>query len=469
MTMNSTAGVQHARGDLYLSISGPINLTSADAAAGFEANANLVAGVGPAMAPVGGDIYFTADSLDFNSTAAMSGGLSAASITAYGLPGGGFGNISGTVAGDVLFQSGFPVANGSGISCLFDGDINLAIGGNATFVSSPGPSIIFCGTGVRTLFPASGTRNINVAIAGILVAISGGGMDSGAGFQAVGDIDVAVGGAAVFQTTNGDAGSLSGVALASENGSIRFAAAEASFLGNSATPLFSQVTAPGDVAIATQGDLSFDFAEVNSGVGAVSLASLSSIFMSNGTDLHAAGQLLAIADRNIEMRSSIADSTSDRIVFVVDNAFPSRPLIGPGAFISNPSVLTAPFGVSLYTARQGQNSIVDTTFNGFSFLPGTLFIDTAQEMWCIYYPGGTTTFPFTIFYKDCVNIIAQNAAYVVDEILEGMHPYNEFPGWTERFWLDAQNEGGKQFYSIDRRHLKFINQPKSWTVLLHED
>ncbi|MBX7066894.1 MAG: filamentous hemagglutinin N-terminal domain-containing protein [Parachlamydiales bacterium] len=465
LAADANAGIQNGRGDIYVNVTGPLNFTSGTGNAPNQANANIVTGLS-GMVPTGGNLYFSVGSLNFNSSSSITGVQGAASLTAYGSSmGAGFGNVTGTVFGDALFQSGYPIANGSGISSLFSGNIDVAIRGNLTMISNSGPSIAFCGTGIQTLFTLSGaTADVNVAIGGNLIAISGGGMDSGAGFGATGNLSVAVAGSAIFQVTNGTAGGQSGNVIFSRAGSVDFAARTVSFIGNNGTPLPVVIQAQNNITFATIGDLTLNFGSLIATTGNITLRSGGSIHLQTGTSLQANQQILAIADRNIEMLNSSANSTTDRIIFVVDNAFPVKPLIGSGAFITNPSTLTAPLGISIYTAQRARNSIQSTTFNGATFVPGTLFVNTTEEIWCTYYPNGLTTFPFTIFYKDCENLVAYQANLIGSELFRDLHPYDEAWGWYERFTL-ADDERTEP-HMIRRRNLMF-DLPKSWTKIVN--
>lgn len=464
-TADANTGIQNGRGDIYLTAPGSLNFTSGTGIAAHQANANIVTGLSGGGIPAGGDLFFSVGSLHFDSTLSTTGVQGAASITAYGnFMGAGFGNIQGTVAGDALFLGGFPNANGSGISSLFSGNIDISIRGDLTMVANSGPSMAFCGTGIRALFSLPGqTADVNVAIGGSLIAISGGGIDAASGFgSSGGNVSVAVAGPAIFEITNGTM--LSGKVLFSDIGSIRFAAQSVSFNGNGTTPLPALISAQTDIAIATTGDCSINFGSLVSTTGSISIASGGSINMTSGTSLQADQEILAIADRNIELLSGTVQSTTSQIIFVVDNAFPSKPFIGPGAFITNPSTLAAPLGISIYTAQRGRNSISGTTFNGAPFVPGAMFVNTAEEVWCTYYPGGISTFPFTIFYKDCQNLVAYQANLIGSELLRDLHPYDEAWGWYERFtWTrDEYTEP----HMIHRRKLMF-DLPKSWTTIVN--
>lgn len=461
----SVTGILVARGDAYVTTTGAMNFIAGDSTnLGVEASAYVVVGNNQMAMPIGGNLYFSAGSLNFDTTRAMTGGRSSAALSAYGLNLG-TGNITGAVSGDVLWLSGYPIATGSGISSLFEGEINVAIGGNATFIATPGPSMAFAGAGIASLFSggAGSSRAISVAIGGNIVGTTGGGSGAGVGFNAYGDLRVAVRGSALFQTTTGTPASSTEVVLSSDFGSVEFASYSADFLGAGTT--FSRVRAAGDVTIETIQGLNLDLAAVISTGGNVTLRSTgNSIFIQNDSILEAPGQVLAIAGRNIEMRDSSAESFNDRIIFVVDDLFGTRPLVGPGAFITNPSIFAAPLGVSIYTARQGQNSINFTTFNGSSFTARTLFVNTAEEVWCIYYPEGITTFPFTIFYKECENLVTYQATLSVSELLRNLHPYDEALGWFERFTISSEEM--LEPHMIRRRKL-MGNLPKSWTTIVN--
>lgn len=460
----SDAGIFGARSDIYVTATGAMTFVTADGTTA-TAHAEIVTGNSPLNLIVGGNLYFSAGSLDFDNSAVMSGVFGATALSAYGVDGS-TGLVSGAVAGDVVFRAGSGIGCGSGISSISEGEIDVAIGGNATFISSPGPTANFCNAGIASVLTGGmgSTRNVQASIGGNVLAICGGGTGSGAGFFSEGSLTVAIAGNADFQTSNG-IGLTAGDALIA-TGSIDAAVeGNLSFIGTPATPLPSRISAGQNVFIAAKGTLSFDFANVTAGLGEISLASENqSILITNGTTLQSDGELLAEAGRNIEMRSSAAASTSGRIVFIVDNLYPIRPLIGTGALITNPSSLTAALGISLYTARQELNSITDTTFNGASFAPGALFVNTSNEVWCSYYPEGTTTSPFTIFYKDCVQILTYDGSLVTSEFLRDPHPYDEPWGWHQTFSIQA--EWATERYFLRRRQLMF-NNPKSWTAILN--
>lgn len=163
-------------------------------------------------------------------------------------------------------------------------------------------------------------------------------------------------------------------------------------------------------------------------------------------------------------------STGSPVILVVDNDFPVSPLIGPGFFFMDPSasINSGPGSLlQIYTAMQPLNTILGL-LNGFSFATGTLFNDSLQEVWCTYYPNGLIGTPFTIYYKNCLQQVLYQATIVVDELLVDMHPYNQFPGWVEKFSISSPIDKDLNIdtpYFLRRRHLNVINHPKTYTIL----
>lgn len=140
--------------------------------------------------------------------------------------------------------------------------------------------------------------------------------------------------------------------------------------------------------------------------------------------------------------------------------------------MQNGSAISTGAGLlQIYSALQGANAI-DGSLNGLSFSNGTLFSDSNQEIWCTYFcaplmPG----FPFTVSYKNCLQEATVQATIIVDQFLVDLHPYNEFPGWVQRFWFRWESELAQLSdlpYFIRRRHLNIINHPKSYTQLTPE-
>lgn len=192
-----------------------------------------------------------------------------------------------------------------------------------------------------------------------------------------------------------------------------------------------------------------------------------------------AGPVEMITGHHMTLMTATITSSGSSVDLVVDNDFPAPPLIGPGAFFMDGlSQINGANYIRIYTALQSLNSFAPTAlFNGIAFssypLLGILFQDSLYEQWCTYYPNGSGGFNpiFRIFYKDCLQQIVQQAMIIIDEVLVSLHPYNEFPGWEQRFWFQyAEKYTGrpKEPFMLRRRNLNVINHPKSYTVLLPE-
>lgn len=141
--------------------------------------------------------------------------------------------------------------------------------------------------------------------------------------------------------------------------------------------------------------------------------------------------------------------------------------VGPGMNFLDPSVLL-----------NGQSPAA------FGY-PGPPFTDTATEQWCVFfgcpanYPFPTLGVPFTFFYKNCLQQLVVEAQLVTTEFLLDLHPFNEFPGWQEEFYLHYRGSTNSNsdssltslpsepFY-ITHRHLHPINIPKTYTTIVND-
>jgi hypothetical protein len=172
-----------------------------------------------------------------------------------------------------------------------------------------------------------------------------------------------------------------------------------------------------------------------------------------------AQDLLMISGRNINLINAHISAIPAFVTLVVDSCFPNPPLIGPGAFNMDAASSIDPVNLRIFTARQSQNSINGLlNLNGNTFIPGTLFENTDTEHWCQYF-GLPFPYPFsslgnsplfTIFYKDCLQVIVQQAEIVITEVLRMFDPFqtpnfpyyglNEYYGWPSKFII---------FYALD--------------------
>lgn len=216
------------------------------------------------------------------------------------------------------------------------------------------------------------------------------------------------------------------------------------------------------------------------GTGGILLDSAANInLLDNSRVLTSGTSILATADINIRMApTSLIDMIAplvpgSTVTLVVDNAFPFSPLIGSGQFIMDvgAQIMTVERPeIAIYTARQNLNQIAGM-INGSSFSASpVLYVDTATEQWCTYFPNGLNFLPFRVFYKDCLQQAAAQAAPIVAEMLENYHPYSEYPGWWSLFSVASQlpDTPWTQPFFLTRRQLQPFNNPKSYTVSLHE-
>lgn len=196
-------------------------------------------------------------------------------------------------------------------------------------------------------------------------------------------------------------------------------------------------------------------------------------------------RMIAGSDLSLNGISGILSSGS-AVTLVVDNQFPFPSLIGPGTFnMSCTSQIQSGAGqpVRIFTALANSNTIcAGALINGFSagdpqfgLQSNPLFNDTAYQVWCTYfacpspYPFPALGFPFTVFYKNCLQEVVEQAMIIVDQLLVTLHPYDEYPGWMERFWLRyaaEKYENSDERFMLRRRNLNLLNHPKTYTLLL---
>jgi len=193
-------------------------------------------------------------------------------------------------------------------------------------------------------------------------------------------------------------------------------------------------------------------------------------------------EILMISGHDISFINSSLDAPLSIVTLVVDQCFPAAPLIGSGAFnLDATSFIVNNNNLRIFTALQSQNTILGL-LNGNLFIPGTLYANTASEHWCQYfslpfpYPFfGTLGIPFTLFYKDCLQQAMNQAQIIVSSFLVDLHPFNEYPGWMEKFYLKYHpglrnlrnlNPLPDESYYFRRRNSNILNHPKAWTILL---
>lgn len=367
-------------------------------------------------------------------------------------------------------------SDGSAFIQVEDGVLNCNILGNCTFTGgtvAPAMGISFVGiTGAST---AGLTTNLNVTAGDFL--ITGGSASSCYAGILLGDHTTGMGGGGgeIHITATGS----SGITL--NGGTANDTPAVIEIIGTAATnAIFFDVTSSsGHVVLngSPVGGLTNAGAHIRTSSGSIIDPVGGSIIL-NGTmsgpavisvGPGPAAPLLLIAGVNIELRSafsSIQNLSAGDLTLVVDADFP-EPFLGPGALLTatGSTIFTTGGALRIFTSQQSFNQILGM-LNGLSFTPGPIFSDTAQEIWGVYYPSLRGGFPFTIFYKNILQLLAQQAATIASELASGLHPFNEFPGWVERFTMSA--EDFTQVHYLRRRYLSLFDHPKTWTYLMPE-
>ena len=227
--------------------------------------------------------------------------------------------------------------------------------------------------------------------------------------------------------------------------------------------------------------------ELNGGGGTI-IPNFNSSITSSATS----GLLEVIAGHDIIVHDGSGIVGIFQTNIVVDNDFPSAPLIGPGSLqllaggrIQNTNAGTTDKtnqGLRLFTARQSQNVINGILSSGgidvIGFSGGTPYTNTPPELWGVYYfsPFFYLGEVFTIFYKDSIQTLTSQAQVVVEEFLYYLNPSQDFPGWQETFsmnFTDSDEEGSDEFppvhssknFYLLRSSYHLLNNPKSYTQI----
>lgn len=208
------------------------------------------------------------------------------------------------------------------------------------------------------------------------------------------------------------------------------------------------------------------------------------------------GNILVNTENRMFLENAIITAGAG-VTLVTDNQRPNRPLYGSGGIeIDALSQINYGEWLRIFTAIPEQNNIsLNALFNGISIgalagaFPGPFLQNSLFEVWCTYYsallgdvPPFSGSFlggvPFTVFYKPCLEQLTYQATVVVVELLVGLHPYNEFPGWDAQFFIDYYTPSrqvssslsilGREPYLLRRRHLHLLNHAKTWTWVLPE-
>ncbi|MBX7065894.1 MAG: filamentous hemagglutinin N-terminal domain-containing protein [Parachlamydiales bacterium] len=293
---------------------------------------------------------------------------------------------------------------------------------------------------------------------------------------------------------------ISGGTVSSTTGSITITAAE-DIIVSGAAP---SISTAGPIALtAGLGDLTVTQQIISSGSSITTFAGNNTTLtqtLPNPTLISAVGEIRMITglDLNFSKDTAVASSAGE-VTIVVDNINPQ---------ITNPPVAAADSGRlfmdkrSSITSGPGQPLRIFSAYSeAFTAGPGVNFVDnepallngispftlgyptkigqnTDFERWCTVfgcpnnYPSPNLGIPFTFFYKVCVQLLAQQAQIITTEFLHDLHPYNEFPGWMENYWVryvKSTNSSSLYYlkdepYYFRRRNLNVLLHPKSWTV-----
>lgn len=134
--------------------------------------------------------------------------------------------------------------------------------------------------------------------------------------------------------------------------------------------------------------------------------------------------------------------TDGAVTLIVDNNFPSSPGFGTGSLSVGPASFIASSGgpLLIFTSSQSLNTI-EGTLNGAAFSPGTPYVNTATEMWGVYYPHNSG-FPYTIFYKD-ISIsgsIVPRFNIAAYEFFQTLRYYDEFGYYSKTFKVGGEQQ-----------------------------
>jgi hypothetical protein len=254
-------------------------------------------------------------------------------------------------------------------------------------------------------------------------------------------------------------------AIAAQTGINIFAGGDIILDNNGAFAGIAEVLS-GPVLIQAQGN-----------IGLLSGARISHTGSSGDMDIIAGQSLFIGNNSNINYVPKLGN-----LNLVVDNLFPTAPQIGSGMFLVNSlgTVTTAGGFVRIFTAAQGQNTILGT-INGASFNAGPIFADVPPEKWGVYYfdPFFYTGQPFTIFYKETLftsivtPLVIQTSVSLSTEQLRDIHPYDEHLGWplhyTMKFAEGYVPSAPSSVTYFLRKKQRDESQPKENPVVVYDD
>lgn len=443
----SNVEIYSFRGDVFLDINGDVYLEASEGNGVLQGGVQIVAGSDFANNPLGGNLTLNANNMICTADQTSTIGLGGVNVNSHRLLPTSPGVLNLSLSGDLLIESGIANNTGSGIASE-GGPLNASIAGNCSIISRATEIMNTNGASVGI---QSTTGPLSLSVGGDLL-LQGGSPSAGPGNAvalvgsfAGGDVSVQVGGRTTMISGNPSASVFSGGVILSFGGNVFHTTNQLDLIGNgmggaSGYPFsFSPIT---NLEVLSSNDINMNFGVAQA---------------SNSVTLFAGHDMTMVSGSSVESNGPVQ--------IIVDNQFPSPPFIGQGSFIIDETSFVTANGslVSIYTARQGQNDIDPLTLlNGSTFLPGVLYVDTNQEMWCTYFPEGNTFFPFTLFYKDCLQLVTNEAMSIETEILWKFEKFR--PTWLEEFTIadesDSQEEETRK-WMLQRRSR--LNNPRSWT------
>lgn len=464
----SNVEIYSFRGDVIIN-TGDIYLEASEGSLVLGGSVQIVAGSDFSNNPLGGEMYITATNL-FAQGSTTAGGRGSTNINSHQLLPVSQGNSYINISGDLQLLSGFADNVGAGISAENGGDLIMTVGGDCTLISRANTVVN------NSNSPGISTQggDVTLSVGGDLY-LEGGNPTAGTGstiatigsiFPATVTVDVL--GTTTFISGNPAVPSFALAGIFSFGGDIYLTTNDLEIIGsstggNAGFPFIMGFPSMNQIEVTSSNGISMDLGEI-SAVDILATAG-QSFSMSNQSSVQAFNSATLFAGIDFSMASQSFIDVTGPVQIIVDNNFPS-PFIGPGSFSIDATSFIDANGdlLSIYTARQALNSIDPAALlNGSLFVPGELFVDTDREVWCTYYPDGITTAPFTVFYKPCIQLAAEEATLIDTEIL---WKYGDLrPTWQEYFKVGFLEEGATVFENWFLRRRVPINQPKSWTDL----
>lgn len=261
-------------------------------------------------------------------------------------------------------------------------------------------------------------------------------------------------------------GSTAASAYLSVNGVVDLSATNIILTSESSSfPAYIDNSGTEDITLTTTNNLSLTSSYIQNDIGAITINSSNNIDLDSssyiknlgneGLSITAGGdinlsnsyiqnsnnQILLIADKNISLTSSsYIQNTGSGTTLVIDNENPIAPATGANSFtLDSSSYITTSGDLRIYTSEFPYN-IIKGTLNGTAFT-GALNTQDANNIYDIYYSGGTYNSPYTVYYKSASNFVAENPEQITPT-MEGFHSLDNYINnayyaliWNKRFYI----------------------------------